>query len=74
MAFGSKFRGIKSHAMWDTTRSGVYISSVMCRATYKEKPGVAGSTFDGGWGMWVEGWNVDVGENGDLEVHGDVQR
>ena len=24
--------------------------------------------------MWVKGQNVGVGENGDLEVHGDVQR
>ena len=74
VAFASKFRSIKSHAMWDTTRSGTCISSVVCCATYKEKPGVAAGTFDGGWGMCVEGWNVGVGENWDLEANGDVQR
>ena len=35
-------------------------SSVTCCATCKEEPGVAGSTFDGGWGTrWWQ--NVDGG-------------
>ena len=51
-------------------------------ATCKEKSGVAGSTFDGGWGTrwWqdVDGgaenkeWVVDVGKDGKVGVHGDV--
>ena len=52
----------------------------MCYATYD--PGAAGNTFDGWWGMrwWRnvdggvenEGWNVGVGEDGNVGVHGDV--
>ena len=51
-------------------------------ATCKEKSGVAGSTFDGGWGTrwWqdVDGgaenkeWVVGVGKDGKVGVHGDV--
>ena len=51
-------------------------------ATYKEGPGVAGSTFDGVWGTrrwWDvdrgtedEEWAVSVGEDGNVVVHGDV--
>ena len=41
--------------MWGTTGGYIYIFSVMCCATYKEEPGVAGSTFDGQWGArWCQ--------------------
>ena len=51
----------------------------MCCATYKEEPGVAVSTFNGGWGTrwWrdVSGWSeneglpVGLGEDGNVGVH-----
>ena len=51
-------------------------------STYKEKPGVAGSTFDGGWGTrWWQDvdrgtenkkWAVGVGEDGKVGVYGGV--
>ena len=55
-------------------------SSVTCCTTCKEESGVAGSTFDGEWGMrwWqdVDGgaenkeWVVSVGEDGKVGLHG----
>ena len=63
-------------------RRQYWISSITCCATYKEKPGVADSTFDGVWGTWwwqdIDGgaeneeWVVRVGEDGKVGVHGDV--
>ena len=50
VAFVSKFRSINSHATWGTTGGDICTSSVTCFATCKEEPGVADSTFDGGWG------------------------
>ena len=76
--FASKSGGINPPATWGTTEGDVCISSFMCCATYKEEPGVVGSTFDGGWGTrwwWdVENgeWAVSVGEDGNVVVHGDV--
>ena len=77
-----KFRCINPHATWGTTRDDICTSSVTCFATCKEESGVAGSTFDGGWGTrwWqdVDGgaenkeWVVGVGENGKVGVHGNV--
>ena len=68
--------------MWGTTGCDICTSSVTCHATCKEEPGVAGSTFDGGWGTrwWQdidggaenEGWAVGVGEDGKVGVYGDV--
>ena len=70
------------HAKWGTTGGDICISSVTCCATYKEEPGVAGSTFDGWWGTrWW--WDVDggaeneegavcVGDDGKVGVNGDV--
>ena len=50
--------------MWGTTGGYIYIFSVMCCATYKEEPGVAGSTFDGQWGArWCQ--DVDGGAEND---------
>ena len=46
--------------MWGTTGGDICTSSVTCCITCKEQPGVAGSTFDGGWGTrWCQ--NVDGG-------------
>ena len=64
-------------------REEVYLHfSTYCCATYKEKPGVAGSTFDRGWGKrwWrdIDGgaeneeWAVRIGEVGKVGVHGNV--
>ena len=36
--------------MWGTSGGDICTSSVTCCAACKGKPGVAGSTFDGGWG------------------------
>ena len=57
-------------------------SSVTCCTTCKEESGVAGSTFDEGWGVgwWQdvdggaenEGWAVGAGEDGKVRVYGDV--
>ena len=56
--------------------------SVTCCEICKEEPGVAGSTFDGGWGTrwWRdvnrgaenEEWAVGVEEDGKVGVHGNV--
>ena len=77
--FASKFRCINPHATCGTA-GDICTFSVTCCATCKEESGVAGSTFDGGWGMrwWqdVDGgvenkeWVVDVGEDGKVGVHG----
>ena len=72
------------HATWGTTGGDICISLVTCYATDEEEPGVAGSTFDGGWGTrWWQ--DVDAGaeneegavgvgveEDGKVGVHGDV--
>ena len=63
-------------------QQSISTSSVACFATCKEESGVAGSTFDRGWGrLWwqdVDGGEqnkegvVSVGEDGKVGVHGDV--
>ena len=82
VAFASKFRCINPHATWGTAEGDICTSSVTCCLTCKEESGVAGSTFDRGWGMrWWQG--VDGGaenkecvesvrEDGKVGVHGDV--
>ena len=60
------------------TAGDICTSSVTCCATCKEESGVAGSTFDGGWGTrwWqnVDGgaenkeWVVGIGEDGKVGV------
>ena len=45
VVFTNKFRVFNPHATWGTTGGDVCISSVMCCATCKEEPGVAGSTL-----------------------------
>ena len=55
------------------------MSSIMCCATCKEVPGVAGSHFDRVWGTrwWRDvdgrteskGWVVRVGEDGDVLIY-----
>ena len=82
VAFASKFRCINRHATWDTTGGDICTSSVTCCTTYNEEPGVAGSTFDRGWGtrLWQdvsggqenEGWAVGLGEDGKVGVYWDV--
>ena len=57
-------RGINPYATWGTIGGDVCIPSVKCFATYKEKPGVASSTFNGGWGTR---WWRDVGGGADNE-------
>ena len=58
VVFPSRFRGINSHATWGNTWGDLCNSSAMCCTSYKEKLGVANSTFDGGW---VTRWWQDVG-------------
>ena len=75
-------RCINPRTTWGTTGGDICTSLVTCCATCKEESGVAGSTFDGGWGTrwWqdVDGgaenkeWVVGVGEDGKVGVHGDV--
>ena len=82
VVFASKFRCINSHTTWGTTGGDICTSSVTCCAACKKELGVAGSTFDGGWGtIWwqdVDGgvendrWAVGVGEDGKVAVYGDV--
>ena len=79
--FASKSRCINPHATWGTT-GDICTSSVTCCTTCKEESGVAGSTFDEGWGVgwWQdvdggaenEGWAVGAGEDGKVRVYGDV--
>ena len=81
VVFASKIRCINPHATWGTA-GDICTSSVTCCATCKEESGVAGSTFDGGWGTrwWqdVDGGAenkervVGVGEDRKVRVHGDV--
>ena len=82
VAFASKFRCISPHATWGTAEGDICTSSVTCCLTCKEESGVAGSTFDRGWGMrWWQGVDggaenkecvESVGEDGKVGVHGDV--
>ena len=82
VAFASKFRCINPHATWGTAEGDICTSSVTCCLTCKEESGVAGSTFDRGWGMrWWQGVDggaenkecvESVGEDGKVGVHGDV--
>ena len=82
IVFASKFRCINPHATWGISGGDICTSSVTCWATCEEVPGIAGSTFDGGWGTrwWqdVDGraeneeWAVGVGEDGKVGVYGDV--
>ena len=63
VVFASKFRCINSHATWGTT-GDICTSSVTCCTTCKEEPGVAGISFDGGWGMrWWQ--DIDGGAEDD---------
>ena len=81
VVFGSKFRCINPHATWGTT-GDICISSVTCCATCKEERGVAGSTFDGGWGTrwWQdayggtenEEWAMGIGQDGKAGVYGAI--
>ena len=78
VVFASKFRCINSDATSGT--AGDICTS--CWTTCKEESGVARSTFDGGWdtrwwqdvdgGAEYKEWVVGVGEDGNLEIHGDV--
>ena len=82
VVFASKFRCINPYAKWGTTGGDICTSSVTSCATCKEEPGVAGSTFDGGWGTrWWQNvderaenyeWAVGVGEDGKVAAYGDV--
>ena len=76
VVFASKSRCINPHATWGTA-GDICTSSVTCCTTCKEESGVAGSTFDEGWGTrwWqdVDGgvknkvWVVGVGEGVGVE-------
>ena len=48
VVFASKFSCVDPHATWGSVGGDICTSSVMCYETYKEEPGVAGVTFDGG--------------------------
>ena len=60
----------------------VFLQLYNCCVTCKEKPEVAGSTFDRLWGTgwwWDvygvtenEEWTVDIGEDENVEAYGDV--
>ena len=82
VVFTSKFRFSNPHAAWVTIGGDICISSVTNCATCKEEAGVAGSTFDVGWGTrWSqdvdrgaenEEWAVGVRKDGKIGVYGDL--